>query len=174
MNQPRIYIFKDPEILKNAHNCTWLLSRFGHGWFFSTLWTVARQAHWDCVRRFWKDLNQFILKTLASIAQWIIACVCVCVCVCLCAHACTHAKLLQSCLTLQPCGLQPARFLCLWDSPGKKTGVGCHALLQGIFLTQELNLCLLCLLHWQTVSLPLVPPGKPPHSLLTLNRTYLK
>ena len=29
------------------------------------------------------------------------------------------------------------------------TGVGCHALLQGIFLTQGLNLYLLCLLHWQ-------------------------
>ena len=25
------------------------------------------------------------------------------------------------------------------DSPGENTGVGCHALLQGIFLTQELN-----------------------------------
>ena len=25
------------------------------------------------------------------------------------------------------------------DSPGKNTGVGCHALLQGIFPTQELN-----------------------------------
>ena len=25
------------------------------------------------------------------------------------------------------------------DSPGKNTGVGCHALLQGIFWTQELN-----------------------------------
>ena len=25
------------------------------------------------------------------------------------------------------------------DSPGKNTGVGCHALLQGIFLTQGLN-----------------------------------
>ena len=28
-------------------------------------------------------------------------------------------------------------------SPGKSTTVGCHALLQGIFLTQGLNLCLL-------------------------------
>ena len=27
-----------------------------------------------------------------------------------------------------------------WDSPGKNTGVGCYALLQGIFLTQESNL----------------------------------
>ena len=40
-----------------------------------------------------------------------------------------------------------ARFLCPWNFPGKDTGVGCHFLLQGIFLTQESNLCLLCLLH---------------------------
>ena len=30
---------------------------------------------------------------------------------------------------------------------GKNTGVGCHFLLQGIFLPQGLNPCLLCLLH---------------------------
>ena len=42
----------------------------------------------------------------------------------------------------------PARLLCPWDSPGKNTGVDCHALLQGIFLTQGLNLSLLHLLHW--------------------------
>ena len=29
----------------------------------------------------------------------------------------------------------------------KNTGMGCHALLQGIFLTQGSNPCLLCLLH---------------------------
>ena len=29
------------------------------------------------------------------------------------------------------------------DSPGKNTGVGCHAFLQGIFPTQGSNLCLL-------------------------------
>ena len=34
-------------------------------------------------------------------------------------------------------------------SPGKNTGVGCHALLQGIFPTQGSNPRLLCLLHWQ-------------------------
>ena len=39
--------------------------------------------------------------------------------------------------------------------PGKNTGVGCHFLLQGIFLTQGLNLHLLCLLHRQAGSLPL-------------------
>ena len=30
-----------------------------------------------------------------------------------------------------------------WNSPGKNTGVGCHALLQGIFLPQGSNPCLL-------------------------------
>ena len=66
------------------------------------------------------------------------------------------------CPTLQPHGLWPARLRCPQGSPGKKTGVGCHALLQGIFLTLGLNLCLLCLLHWQVGSLPLKVPGKPP------------
>ena len=32
-----------------------------------------------------------------------------------------------------------ARLFCPWDSPGKNTGVGCHALLQGIFPTQGSN-----------------------------------
>ena len=53
------------------------------------------------------------------------------------------------------------RLLCPRDSPGKKTGVGCCVLLQGIFLTQGLNPHLLCLLHWQASSLPLAPPEKP-------------
>ena len=42
-----------------------------------------------------------------------------------------------------------------WIFPGKNTGMGCHLLLQGIFLTQGSNTCLLCLLHWQGDSLPL-------------------
>ena len=35
-----------------------------------------------------------------------------------------------------PMDLQPARLLYPWDSPGQNTGVGGHALLQGIFPTQ--------------------------------------
>ena len=35
-----------------------------------------------------------------------------------------------SCPTLWPQGLEPARLLCPWDSPGNNTGVGCCALLQ--------------------------------------------
>ena len=40
-------------------------------------------------------------------------------------------------------GRQPTRLLCPWDSPGKNTEVGCHALLQGIFPTQGSNLRLM-------------------------------
>ena len=68
--------------------------------------------------------------------------------------------------SLQPHGLWLARLLCPWDSPGKSIGVGHHALLQGIFPTQELNPCLLCLLHWQVGSLPLEPPGSPVYALI--------
>ena len=40
---------------------------------------------------------------------------------------------------LQTCGLQPASLLCPWNSLGKNTGVGGHALLQGILPFQGLN-----------------------------------
>ena len=67
-------------------------------------------------------------------------------------HACQVASVMSD--SLWPHGLLPARPLCPWDSPGKNTGVGCHALLQGIFLTQGLNSYLLCLLTSTS-------PGKP-------------
>ena len=38
----------------------------------------------------------------------------------------------------------PSPLLCPWDSPGMNTGVGCHFLLQGIFLTQGPNPDLHC------------------------------
>ena len=38
--------------------------------------------------------------------------------------------------SLRSHGLQPARLLCLWNFPGKNTGVGCHSLHQEIFLIQ--------------------------------------
>ena len=58
--------------------------------------------------------------------------------------------------SLRPHELEPTRLLCLWNFPGKNTGVGCHFLLLGIFLTQGLNSSLLRLLHWQADSLPQV------------------
>ena len=41
--------------------------------------------------------------------------------------------------SLRPHGLQPTMLLRPWAFPSKSTGVGCHFLLQGIFLTQGLN-----------------------------------
>ena len=51
-----------------------------------------------------------------------------------------HAKSLQSCLTLcdpMDCSLPDSSVHGILQ--GKNTGVGCHALLQGIFTTQGLN-----------------------------------
>ena len=47
------------------------------------------------------------------------------------------------------------------DSPGRNTGVSGHALLQGIFLTQGSNLCLLGFWHYRRISLLLIYQGKP-------------
>ena len=64
--------------------------------------------------------------------------------------ACSVAQL---CRTLQPHGQLPSRLHCPWDFPGKNTGVGCHALLHGIFPDQGSHL------HWQADSLPLSHQG---------------
>ena len=51
--------------------------------------------------------------------------------------------------------------LCPWDCPGKITGVGCHFLLQGTFLTQGSNPHLLCILHCRQILYPLSHWGSP-------------
>ena len=72
---------------------------------------------------------------------------------------CHYRSVAESRLTLLwPRGLQPARLLCLWDFPGKNTGVGSHFLLQGIFPTQGSNPRLL---QWQENSSPLSHLGSP-------------
>ena len=59
---------------------------------------------------------------------------------------------------MRPHGPQPTRVICPWDFPNKNTRVGCHFLLQGIFLTWGSNMCLL---HWQADSLPLSHQRSP-------------
>ena len=71
----------------------------------------------------------------------------------MCAHLFSLARLIAT-----PWMLALARFLCLWNFPGKNTGVGCHFLILGIFPTQGWNLRLL---HWQADSLPLCHLGRP-------------
>ena len=68
----------------------------------------------------------------------------------------------QSCPTLcDPMDCSPPGSSVYEIFQARNTGVGCHFLLQGIFPTQESNLCLLHSLHWQVDSLPLAPPGNP-------------
>ena len=72
----------------------------------------------------------------AMLPSFLSAEVCVCVCVCVLAA--------QSCLTLcDRMGCSPSDFSVHGDSPGKNTGVDCHALLQRIFPAQGLSLGLL-------------------------------
>ena len=78
---------------------------------------------------------------------------------------CCCCVVAKSCPTLlQLSRLQPSSLICPWGYPGKNTGMGYHFLLQGIFLTQGLNPCLL---HWQADFLPLSHQGSP---LLSLTR----
>ena len=51
--------------------------------------------------------------------------------------------------SVRPHRRQPTRLPCLWDSPGKNTGVGCHFLLQCMKVKSESEVAQLCLtLHY--------------------------
>ena len=81
--------------------------------------------------------------------------VCVCMCMC-CVLSCSFMS-----DSLWSHELQATGLLCPWDFPGKNSGVGCHALLQGIFPSQGSNSSLLHLQHWQAGSLPHSHLGSP-------------
>ena len=65
--------------------------------------------------------------------------------------------------------LWPHGLLCPWGFPDKNTAVGCHFLLQRIFLTHGSNLCLL---YWQVDSLPLSHHGKSPLLNATISKLH--
>ena len=130
---------------------------------FAAPWTVAlqaplfmgfpRQEYWDGLSfPFLRDLPDPVNSCLLH-CRWILdlwaprkgAIMGLCLCACQVTSAVSN--------TLQPFWLYPASLLCFWDSPGKNMRVGCHGLFQRIFMTQELNPCLLLLLHWQVGSL---------------------
>ena len=69
---------------------------------------------------------------------------------------------------MTPWTVARARLLCPWNSPGQNTGVGCHFLLQRVFLTQGSNPGLECckqiLYHLSYQGSPLAPqPESNPH-----------
>ena len=80
----------------------------------------------------------------------------------------SHFSRVQLC---DPMDGSPPGSSILGDSPDKNTGVGCHALLQGIFLTQGSKPHLSRLLRWQAGSLLVVPFGKP-WSMTGTDRRY--
>ena len=68
-------------------------------------------------------------------------------------------EVVQSCLTLcDTRDFSPPGSSVHGDSPGKNTGVGCHFLLQGIFLSQGSNLGLL---HYRQILYHLSHQGSP-------------
>ena len=87
-----------------------------------------------------------------------------------------HFRMFQYLLLVSLCG--PMTVIHQAPLPmefSRHAGVGCHFLLQGIFLTQGLNSHLLHFLHWQACSLPLVPPGMPPnYSYIIVTNTFVK
>ena len=90
----------------------------------------------------------------------------VCVCVCTCAPVLRCSIMSDS---SWPNGLSPTRLLRPWDSPGKNTGVDCHALLQEIFPTQGSSPRSPAL---QQDFLPSEPPGKPYSTLYSTQKHH--
>ena len=87
------------------------------------------------------------------------------------------AQSLQSCsIFLWLYGLQPARLLCPWDSPGKNTGVGCHFLLQGILPTQGSNQglprCRQILHYLRHQKHPYISPYVCEYMIFSLNKIF--
>ena len=68
--------------------------------------------------------------------------------------------------SLQPHGLWLTRLLCPWDSPGKNTGVGCHALLREILPYPGIELMSLISPAWQADSVQLSHLGSPKIKLM--------
>ena len=66
-------------------------------------------------------------------------------------------------------GLQPTRFLCPWDSPGKNTGVGCHFLLQ-FLISRSLYFFFICLI----IIFSYCPPGKFLNLIFWLTNLFYK
>ena len=122
----------------------YIVQSLSHVWFFVTQWTTACQA----------SLSLNISKSLPKFMPIALTMNCKALYIVLLLFSLEVVS--DSC---DPMDLQPARLLCLLDSPGKNTGVGCHFLLQGIFVTPKLNPGLL---HCRQILLLTELQGNPP------------
>ena len=64
---------------------------------------------------------------------------------------------------VRPHRQQPTSLLCLWDSPGKNTGVGCHFLLQHMKVKSESEVAQSCLTFSDPMDCSL--PGSSLHGI---------
>ena len=87
----------------------------------SRIYLCAQRLYIWIIHTLYHILGRTILQ-LSSWAEYVCECVC-----------------LVMSDSLQPHELQPTRLLCPLNFPGKNTGLGCHFLWQGIFLTQGSN-----------------------------------
>ena len=120
----------------------YVLSHFSRVQLFVILWTVAHQAPLP-----WHSPGFFTTTATWEAPQT--------------HYGAVSAKSLQSCLFATLMNYSRSGSSVHEILQARMLWVGYHALLQGIFLTQRSNPCLLCLLHWQAGSFPLAPPGKP-------------
>ena len=115
----------------------WVLSRFSRVWPFTTLWTVARQAplsmgflrqeHWSGLPfappGHLPDMSPVLAGSFfRTLTTWETLSLQVYVC-----QSLSRVRLFATPRTVAH------QAFCLWNSPGKNTGVGCHSLLWGIF-----------------------------------------
>ena len=86
-----------------------------------SVYKLGRNQRWS-KRQLWRQATwvQILAQTLA---RWVRVCV-------------LSLSVVSDSVTPMDCSPQDPRS---WDSPGKNAGVGCHALLQGIFLTEGSN-----------------------------------
>ena len=100
-----------------SHTLHW---KIPNGHFF--LFFFAR--HFWIIIQIWKVFSKFIIGQ--KVYQLLYGCCCCC---------CEVASVVSD--SVPPHRWQPTRLLCPWDSPGKKTGVGCHFLLQCMKVKSE-------------------------------------
>ena len=127
------------------------IGRNGNPLEYSCLGNPTDRAAWQAavhgVAKSQTGLSDSTTFTLQHTQRQLYMCMCLCICVCVsffsqcCCCCCQVASVVSD--SVQPHRWQPTRLPHPWDSPGKNTGVGCHFLLHGIFLTQGWNLHLL-------------------------------
>ena len=141
LNKAKIFpCWLKKEILFLSSNCYNSIPQ----WWFTNYRNICLIALEAGGQRSGCQQGQSLVRALSLVCRWLSFSLCACMR--------NHFSCVQLFETLWICSL-PGNSV-HGGSPVNNVEVGCHALLQGIFLTQGLNPHLLCLLHWQAGSLP--------------------